>query len=126
MSKSNKLYVLNILRQGTIRWRGRTETLRRASKKVFEGRINKETGIQILKTHWQCNKCKCWDRNMSNFEVDHIVEVGSFNGNWTDYIERLYCEQSNLQVLCVRCHATKTSKSNATLRYRRKTDVERE
>jgi 5-methylcytosine-specific restriction endonuclease McrA len=42
--------------------------------------------------------------------VDHICPAGSLNSaqDLPDFIERLFCEVDNLQVLCETCHNAKT------------------
>ena len=55
-------------------------------------------------------------------EVDHVVEIGSFTGDWNEYINKMFCDDNleNLQALCVPCHSLKSTAGNATLRYQRK------
>jgi 5-methylcytosine-specific restriction endonuclease McrA len=54
-------------------------------------------------------------------EVDHIIEIGSFNGNWNEYLFRHFPAQENLQALCVPCHLKKTKAFNsARTRWKRK------
>lgn len=121
MDKDTQQYIMNTLRQGTTQWKGRSECLRRHRKLVHDGEFFKN-GKPKYKYHWQCAHCKLWFRDQSQLEVDHIVEVGPLDSwdNIKDFIERLYCEQSNLQPLCSVCHQIKTSKFNAALRYQRK------
>jgi len=62
------------------------------------------------KYEYRCNKCKNWfsDKKIS---VDHIVPVGSLNcaSDLPGFVERLFCEESGLQVLCTDvCHEEKT------------------
>jgi 5-methylcytosine-specific restriction endonuclease McrA len=47
-----------------------------------------------------------------NVFVDHIKPVvDPIKGwtNWDDYIEGMFCEQDNLQLLCKDCHDYKTA-----------------
>ncbi len=111
-------FILNILRQGTIKWSGRSECLERARKKVHEGKFNKK-GERIWKLYWQCAACKEWFRDEASMEVDHIEEIGSFLGSWDHIIPRIYCGQENLQALCQICHKKKTA-IHAGLRWERK------
>ena len=46
-----------------------------------------------------------------NVQVDHIKPVGKAPKEWKgwdSYYKRLFCPLSNLRVLCLRCHASKT------------------
>jgi len=118
IDKKDLKYILNLLREGTVQWQGRSKCLERFRKKVFERMSLK--GKPIYKFFWTCALCSKDYRNISDVQVDHIYEVGSYKGDLHDYISRLYCDQDNLQVLCVYCHQVKTSNFNATLRLERK------
>ena len=46
-----------------------------------------------------------------NVFVDHIlpvVDTGKGFDGWDVYIERMFCEEKNLQVLCKECHDSKS------------------
>jgi 5-methylcytosine-specific restriction endonuclease McrA len=47
--------------------------------------------------------------------VDHIIPAGTLtcSSDLAGFIERLFCEQENLQVLCERCHDAKTKLERA-------------
>lgn len=66
---------------------------------------------------WQCNSCK---ESFKKNEVqrDHIEPVVSTNGGINDlntYVETLFCEPENIQILCKPCHSVKSS-AEQTLR----------
>ena len=63
------------------------------------------------KYEYQCKKCKVWTTE-KNINVDHIIGAGALNcaQDLPGFVERLFCEQENLQVLCVTCHDAKTLK----------------
>jgi len=42
--------------------------------------------------------------------VDHIIPVAANATTWDDYINNLFCDSDNLQVLCIGCHKKKTVK----------------
>lgn len=113
MDKKTTKYILNILRQGTITWSGRTECLNRGRYKVkIEG-----------KSLWARNCDLCGEMHLqknNDLEVDHIIEIGGFKGSWDEIINRMYCGQENLQALCFSCHKKKSSRYNASLRFQRK------
>lgn len=58
---------------------------------------------------YQCNVCKGWFPN-SQVEVDHIIPAGRLSdySDLPSFVERLFCEQDNLQCICKKCHAKKT------------------
>lgn len=114
-------FILNVLRQGTIKWQGRAECLQRARKKVFVR--NSKAGTPIYKYHWQCAECLQWTKDEKEMQVDHIVEIGAFSGDWNDLIHKMYARpvSEHLQALCLVCHLKKTMKFNsARTRYKRK------
>ena len=72
-------------------------------------KINKRSGR--LAEHYLCASCGGFF-SARDVQVDHIdpvvnPEVG-FEDWWT-YMNRLYCEAENLQVLCKPCHKEKTN-----------------
>jgi hypothetical protein len=121
MDKDTTDHILNLLRRGTVTWPGRAECLNRGRRKRIIGK--KKDGED--KTLWerQCDECKEWHLLKDNdLEVDHIVEVGPFSGDFNDHIRRLYCHVNNLQALCFSCHSRKTSRYNSSLRFKRKNE----
>jgi len=63
------------------------------------------------KYEYQCKKCKTWTTE-KNINVDHIKPAGSLNcaEDLPGFVQRLFCEQDNLQCLCLNCHDIKTQK----------------
>ena len=123
-SKKTTRLIINALRQASLIWEGRRECLNNARKKVVEGTL--KNGKPKEKYYWQCAKCKEWFRNENDLEVDHIVEVGSKEGKtWDEFIDRLMNDGnlSNLQALCIGCHAKKTSGGNASMKFVRKKPI---
>lgn len=107
-------YVLNILRQGTITWSGRSRCLQNARKKVWDGTYFKN-GKKKFKFQWHCPHCQEWFLNQEDMEVDHKVEIGPFTGDWNEYIAKMYCDPiKDLQALCIKCHSLKTARYNAS------------
>jgi 5-methylcytosine-specific restriction endonuclease McrA len=66
------------------------------------------------------NKCAHCKKRFyyKELQVDHIIPVGSTPGSkyaapeitWDDYIKRMFCDISGLQILCKKCHHLKTYK----------------
>ena len=119
MDKNTELHILNILRQGTITWSARNNTLNRNRRKRVLGTF--KNGAEKFIWERQCDGCGEWialkDKEL---EVDHIEAVGPFKGDWNLHISRLYCDESNLQALCFICHDRKTQKDVASMRFDRK------
>ena len=63
------------------------------------------------KWEYQCAGCLDWFAE-KNINVDHIIPAGSLNCSLDlpGFVERLFCEVDNLQVLCSKCHDKKTQK----------------
>ena len=61
------------------------------------------------KFEYQCNNCERWFQE-KKINVDHIRPAGSLNcaQDLPGFVERLFCEVDNLQVLCEKCHDEKT------------------
>lgn len=114
-------FIKNLLRQGSIKWKGRAECLRLA-RRLVRVRRGKQ-GQTISKYHWQCAACKQWERNEKSMEVDHIIEIGPFTGDWNVFMEKIFPRpiEKFLQALCISCHMKKTMAYNsARTRWQRK------
>jgi 5-methylcytosine-specific restriction endonuclease McrA len=98
-------FVTSILRSGSRRWGPKYTTL--ASAKT-EKKINKATGR--VAQHFLCNSC-AEDFPAAHVQVDHIIPMGK-GRSWDDFINELFCEADNLQVLCKPCHKIKTKEEN--------------
>lgn len=119
MSPEDVAYIMNVLRQGTIKWSGRRRCLELARKKVLVGHA--KNGNPIYKYHWQCAECRDWFRDVKAMEVDHVDAIGPFAIDWNNMVPRIYCGQENLACLCVSCHLKKTAAySSARSRWKRK------
>ena len=100
-------FVTSTLRAGARRWQPKYETLNEAKT---EKKVNPKTGR--LAQHYRCASCK-QEFTAKDVQVDHIkpvVDPKKGFTTWDDFIDRLFCEKKNLQVLCVGCHKEKTKK----------------
>lgn len=99
-------FITSILRAGSRKWSPIHTTRKKA---------------RVKRGYYKCNACKnsvtaskvIKGKRVPNVFVDHINPVvDPIKGftTWDDYIERLYCEEDNLQVLCRSCHDNKTQK----------------
>jgi len=72
----------------------------------------------------ECDNCDLQMRENAKpklFDVDHCnpaSEASSAITSWDDWIARLFCPASELQVLCKVCHKTKTLSENVKRKKR--------
>ena len=95
-------FIRSALRQKSRWWKPITECKLKAKRK-YKG-VNKRQRFE-----YQCNACKQWFAE-KNINVDHIIGAGSLNcgADLDGFVNRLFCEADNLQVLCTTCHDAKT------------------
>jgi 5-methylcytosine-specific restriction endonuclease McrA len=98
-------FVTSALRAASRRWPPKYKAL----KEAFVGRkVNAKTGK--LAMHYKCAECKQLFV-ATDVQVDHIkpvVDPKKGFTTWDNFIERMFCEMKNLQVLCKPCHKIKT------------------
>ena len=98
-------FIVSALRTASRKYPPRYETLNDAKT---DKRINKKTGR--LAQHYLCECCGL-EFPAKDVQVDHILPVvDPAKGfiSWDVYIERMFCDKVNLQVLCTACHNEKT------------------
>lgn len=98
-------FVTSTLRAGSRKWPPKYETLNAAKT---EKKVNKATGR--LAQHYKCAMCE-QEYTQKDVQVDHIkpvIDPKKGFVSWDTYIDRMFCEGKNLQVLCKVCHAEKT------------------
>jgi len=95
-------FIRSALRQKSRWWKPITECKAKA-RRAYTGPLKRQ------KYEYQCNSCGKWFPE-KQINVDHIVGAGSLNcaEDLPGFVERLFCEQDNLQVLCTECHDKKT------------------
>ena len=100
-----KSFVTSALRAASRRWPVKYKAL----KAAFAGRqVNAKTGK--LAMHYRCAVCQKL-YVASDVQVDHIrpvVDPKKGFVSWDVYIDRMFCEMENLQVLCKADHKVKT------------------
>jgi len=76
-----------------------------------EAKTEKKTNVSTgrMAQHYRCRLCLC-EFPASTVEVDHITPVVGAGGftTWDDYIENMFCDKDNLQVVCKPCHKIKS------------------
>ncbi len=95
-------FIRSALRQKS-RWWKPILQCKLASRRAYKGPNKRQ------KFEYQCATCKQWFQE-KKINVDHIHPAGSLNcaADLPGFVERLFCEIDNLQVLCSSCHDKKT------------------
>jgi 5-methylcytosine-specific restriction endonuclease McrA len=95
-------FIRSALRQKSRWWKPITECKLQA-KRAYKGTNKRQ------KFEYKCASCNNWFPE-KQINVDHIKPAGSLNcaQDLPGFVDRLFCEQENLQVLCEKCHDTKT------------------
>jgi len=113
-------FITSLLRQGTRRWGPLQEVKKEAN---------------VTRGVYECAECKEHipptvregRKRVQNIFVDHIEpivnpEVGFTT--WDEYINRIFCEKDNLQLLCKPCHDVKSLEERAIAIERRRKERE--
>ena len=98
-------FITSTLRGGVRRWPPKWKALKAAE---LGRKINKKSGK--LAMHYTCAVCKL-EHVAKDVQVDHIepvVDPAVGFLSWDVYIDRMFCNSGNLQVLCMVCHQLKT------------------
>lgn len=102
-----RTFVRSALRAAFRKWPPKFTVLKNAAT---ERRINSASGK--LAMHYKCAQCN-GEFPAKGVQVDHvkpIVHVKTGFKDWDTFINKLFCEAHNLQVLCKACHSVKTKK----------------
>ena len=95
-------FIRSALRQKS-RWWKPISQCKLNAKRAYKGPNKRQ------KFEYKCAECKNWFPE-KQINVDHIKPAGSLNcaQDLPGFVDRLFCEQENLQVLCKTCHDEKT------------------
>jgi 5-methylcytosine-specific restriction endonuclease McrA len=113
-------FIQSLLRQGTRRWAP-------ISKVKQKARVKRGMYLCAGCGEHVPNTLKEGRKRVQNIFVDHInpifdPEIG-FEG-WDKYIERMFCEEDNLQLLCKACHDVKSKQEHSVAVERRRKERE--
>ena len=97
-------FIRSSLRQKSRWWKPITEC-KMKSRRMYKGPLKRQ------KFEYQCKECSNWFPD-KKINVDHKIPVGALNcsADLAGFVERLFCEEQNLQCLCSDCHDIKTKK----------------
>lgn len=73
-----------------------------------------KNGNPIIKRYFVCQNPECGllcgeEREGAVDHINPIVDVNDGFIDWNSYIPGLFCDESNLQFLCLLCHENKTN-----------------
>lgn len=91
-----------------------TQKLRRLSYQ-FPERKEAIKSARVARGKYRCAMCKGENFGPKEIQLDHIQPVIDPHVgfvDWNTYIERLFCDVPNWQLLCKPCHNTKTDMEN--------------
>ena len=112
MSIYQRMSMVKHLRQFYLRYHTPRQNVKNAAKVKVPMRKKDGTLGKRYTVAYTCAKC---GNITAKPEIDHIDPVGkepSFPYNLEDlitYLRRLLCDESNLQVLCRKCHKAKSA-----------------
>lgn len=84
----------------------------RVLSKAFTGHHTNPASGRIAK-FYRCAACQ-GEFTAKNVEVNHIIPVVPVTGfdSWDNVIDRLFCEEDGLEVVCKDCHKSISKKEN--------------
>lgn len=100
-----RAFITSVLRAGSRRYPAKYETLNESCVGIRHNEKTKRDG-----KHYLCASCQ-GEYPAKDVVIDHIIPVvDPLVGfvSWDVFIERLYCDKSNMQTLCKACHKIKT------------------
>jgi 5-methylcytosine-specific restriction endonuclease McrA len=100
-----RTFIRSALRGAFRRWPPKFDVLKNAAT---ERKTSSVTGKMAM--HYQCALCEK-EFPLRSVQVDHVKPIVSLSKgfvSWDDFIDKLFCEAKNLQVLCKPCHSVKT------------------
>jgi hypothetical protein len=100
MQNNKKTFVINALRRASYRWYGRYNALKEA---------------KVARNQYKCPMCPEGTLHpKKNIQIDHkdpIVPVSGWD-SWEGLIDRLFCDTSGFQILCLEHHKAKSNAEN--------------
>lgn len=109
-------FAKGVLRRATRKTKGYNECLSKVKR--LEPMVKKDgTKGKKMLSWFKCAHCE-GEFKRREINVDHIIPIVPVDApipEISDWIHRLYCDSSELQVLCITCHKVK-SKAEAAAR----------
>jgi 5-methylcytosine-specific restriction endonuclease McrA len=118
--KSIQGWLIPKLRNIARMWPEKNKARDKAKVRVEIGKF--QNGNTEYRTMFKCAGCgDNFSREESHTDhVEAVVDPATGFVDWNTYIERLFCDSSNLQILCISCHTSKSISENAERRVNKK------
>lgn len=114
MDTKKKNWILHQLRRISLKWPPRCRALERTKKTFY---ITSKKGTQVKRVSWTCEMCGKADLKDKEKQLDHKLAVVDPVVGYIDlevYADRLFCDDTGWQVICLECHETKSRQENGT------------
>lgn len=115
-------FVKSQLRNGSMKWPCKHRVLQEARK---------ERGVylcagcsQLIPASIKSIKNSGREKNVFVDHINPIVDPSVGFTTWDDFIKNLYCDSTNLQVLCLECHSKKSAEERRVSNARAKKERE--
>lgn len=116
LEKETEKLIRSALKMAWMRWPGKKPVMAAACRESFPKNQDGSRRKKPFK-FYKCSECLSWEFKSTEVQVDHIVPVGVFKiKHIAEYINRLFCDLSNLRVICKKCHNVKTKAENSNRR----------
>lgn len=123
MNKPNNAKERNLLKGVMRRLFGRSEVRRSViDKAIIKG--YKDPKRKAVKFWVKCEECGKLEAK-SNVQVDHRTPLVPLDKSledmsWDEVVDRLWCDEDNLQIICKPCHIAKSKAENKIRRENKK------
>jgi hypothetical protein len=107
-----KKWLLPKLRNIARMWPEKNKARAKASRRVPIGKF--KNGKTEYRTMFECAGCgECYVREETAADhIDPVVDPATGFIDWNTYINRLFCDVLNYQILCKSCHLSKSTVEN--------------
>lgn len=104
-------WIKSHLERLSYKWTPRTKALQLA-------RRPSQLADKRVKYQYQCNHCKVWFK-AKEIQVDHVQPKGAYTKEkFFTWLDRLFCDTSGFQILCILCHAKKSATEKSDGSYK--------
>lgn len=107
---NSKNWLIHQLRRLSLKYPPRISAINKVKTVYY---IKSKKGTDVKRVSFKCELCGKEGLKSTERELDHIVPVVDIKAgftDWNDFINGLFCDESNYQSLCIPCHREKSLK----------------